>query len=67
LINSKEVDEKIKEKVQRYMDQAVEDVILAFYIIDDEKVYALINSSSIPNNVLFHTIELVDIDDILNP
>jgi len=59
------VDNEVKEKVRRYID-TTEDVILAFYVNNlDKKVYVLID---FPDESRYHhTLELVDLDEILDP
>jgi uncharacterized protein YwqG len=59
------VNNEVKEKVKRYID-TTEDVILAFYVVNsDRKVYVLIDFPD--ERQYHHTIELVDLDEILDP
>jgi hypothetical protein len=66
ILNDPVVDNEIKEKVRRYMD-GTEDVILAFYVLNsDKKVYVLLDFEDTERHH-HHTIELVDLDEILDP
>jgi hypothetical protein len=66
ILNDPVVDNEIKEKVRRYMD-GTEDVILAFYVLNsDKKVYVLLDFEDTERRN-HHTVELVDLDEILDP
>jgi hypothetical protein len=59
------VDNEVKEKVKRYID-ITEDVILAFYVVNsDRKVYVLLDFEDTEHRD-HHTIELVDLDKLLD-
>jgi len=65
VLNDPSIVNEVKEKVKRYID-TTEDAILAFYVNNfDKKVYVLLDFAD--DRRYHHNVELVDLDEILDP